>query len=72
MNAWREAAASAGLNNPERYSVIMQDQVVTAVPKSQIDAAHGSFDNDVEVLSKTLERVLRGKLLNVVDDLRGF
>ena len=50
----------------------MQDQVVTAVPKSQIDAAHGSFDNDVEVLSKTLERVLRGKLLNVVDDLRGF
>ena len=37
-----------------------------------ICAALGSFDNDVEVISKTLERIRDGKLLQAVDDLRGF
>ena len=38
----------------------------------QIDAAHGSFDNDVDVMGATLRRILGGELLARVDDLRGF
>ena len=81
LKVWRQAAASAGLYKPKpnqanRYSVITQDKVITAITSAksniQIDAAHGSFDNDVEVISKTLERIRDGKLLQAVDDLRGF
>ena len=77
LKAWRQAAASAGLNKPERYTVITQGKVVTATPRNEIesfeiDAAHGCFDNDVNVISVTLERIRGGKLQSPVDDLRGF
>lgn len=77
LKAWRKAAASAGLNKAGRYNVIKADKVTTAKvtsakAKVEIDAAHGSFDNDVEVITQTLERIRAGKLLVGVDDLRGF
>ena len=72
LKAWRQAAASAGLNKAGRYNVIQADRVTTATPSIQIDSAHGSFDNDVEVIAQTLERIRGGKLLVGVDDLRGF
>ena len=72
LKAWRQAAASAGLNKADRYTVVTGDTVVTALPKSEIPAAHGSFDNDLAVISTTLARIRRGKLLVAVDDLRGF
>jgi hypothetical protein len=72
LKIWRQAAASAGLNKGDRYAVITGDKVITAKPKSEIDAAHGCFDNDVDVISTTLERIRGGKLLMAVDDLRGY
>lgn len=53
-------------------TVINQDKITVALPNRQTDAAHGCFDNDVAVLSQTLEKILGGPLLNPVDDLRGF
>ncbi len=76
LKAWRQAAASAGLNKADRYTVIKSDKVTTAnldkKSKIETDAAHGSFDNDVDVITQTLERIRGGKLLVGVDDLRGF
>lgn len=38
-----------------------------------IDASHGSFDNNIDVISLTLQRIVENNQLNVpVDDLRGF
>jgi hypothetical protein len=73
LKAWRQAAASAGLLKAGRLTVVTQDKITVATqPPRLSDAGHGSFDNDVNVISKTLERVLGGPLLNPVDDLRGF
>jgi hypothetical protein len=36
------------------------------------DASHGGFDNDVEIIGKTLERITGAKLVLPVDDLVGF
>ncbi len=72
LKVWRQAAAGAGLNKADRYTVVAGDKVTTAKPKIEINAAHGSFDNDVDVITKTLERIRGGKLLVDVDDLRGF
>jgi hypothetical protein len=38
----------------------------------QQKAAHGSFDNDVAVVTRTLERITGGALSTPVDELRGF
>ncbi len=72
LKAWRQAAASAGLNKPGRCTVVDQDKVTVATPDRQIDAGHGAFDNDVGVIGKTLEAIRGEALLNPVDDLRGF
>ena len=40
--------------------------------RSQIPLAHGSFDNDVEVISTTLERIRQKKLKVAVENLHGF
>lgn len=73
LKTWREAAAEAGLERgSSRYAVVSQDKVVTAKPETWIDAAHGSFDNDVDVITATLERICGGPLAAPVDDLRGF
>lgn len=76
LKAWRKAARDAGLAK-DRYQVLEQRKVVTARLAEgdagiQIDAAHGSFDNDVDVMGATLRRILGGELLARVDDLRGF
>lgn len=72
LKAWRQAAASAGLNREGRFTVLAQDKITMALPDRQADVGHGSFDNDVVVVGKTLEHVLGGPLLRPVDDLRGF
>mgnify|MGYP003351808162 CR=1 FL=1 len=76
FRSWRKAAEDAGLTQG-RYTVLDQRKVVTARLAEgdaglQIDAAHGSFDNDIGVIGATLKRILRGELLAPVDDLRGF
>jgi hypothetical protein len=35
-------------------------------------ASHGGFDNNVELVSQTLQRIVGGKLTLPVDDLVGF
>lgn len=72
LKAWRQAFTDAGPGEPGRYTVVIGEKVITAKPKSEIPAAHGSFDNDVDVISTTLERIRRSDLLVAVDDLRGF
>ena len=73
LAAWREAAAKAGLVKPKRWKVIDSDKVLAARnPDTPIDAAHGSFDNDVDIIGDLLERIAGGPLTLPVDDLRGF
>ncbi|WP_440224301.1 C1 family peptidase [Dokdonella sp. MW10] len=71
LKQWRAAAARAGLVK-NRLGVLDDDKVTVALPKHRIAAAHGSFDNDIAVVSRTLERITGGKLATAVDDLRGF
>ena len=77
LRQWREAMQAAGMAKGKRIRLLDEDKVVTAaalngVPAKLISAAHGSFDNDIAVLSATLERILGGALRQPVDDLRGF
>jgi hypothetical protein len=37
-----------------------------------IPAAHGSFDNDVQVVSRTIQRIVGGALKTPVESLRGY
>ncbi len=74
LRNWRAAAAAAGL--PKRTSTVERDKIVTYKRSDKefkvANASHGGFDNDVEVVAKTLERITGGALKTEVDDLRGF
>lgn len=74
LSAWRQAAQAAGL--AARRQVLDQEQIeVARVEGGQVvrqAAAHGSFDNDLGVVSRTLERITGSPLASPVDDLRGF
>ncbi|KRE87268.1 peptidase C1 [Rhodanobacter sp. Soil772] len=70
LGNWRQIAKQAGLD--KRTEVIEAGKVFTCRPDITIDAGHGSFDNNVDVLGRTLERITGGKLALPVDDLRGF
>ncbi len=72
LRAWREAVQTAGLQQAGRIHVLDQDKVQTALPDKRIDAAHGSFDNDLEVMAHTLLGIINSPLVHPVDDLRGF
>ena len=41
-------------------------------PDRAINAAHGSFDNDLTSITAMLVDITGGPLKNPVDDLRGF
>lgn len=69
LRAWRRAAAEAKLD--KRLKVIEAAKVRTST-NSTIPAAHGSFDNDIDVLTATLRLIRGGELLEPVTDLRGF
>lgn len=73
LRAWREAAATAGLLGSQRLQLLDADQVLVAKsPERRIDAAHGSFDNDLQVVTRTLERITGAALVAPPDDLRGY
>ncbi len=77
LGQWRTALKQARLEVGKGIKLLDADKVTNAIgntgtPPAQINAAHGSFDNDVEVLSATLKRILGGSLQQEVDDLRGF
>jgi hypothetical protein len=74
LGSWRDAARAARLD--QRTHVVRDAQVPVWTPASAaaqtISASHGSFDNNVEVISATLERITGAALPLPVDDLRGF
>ena len=69
LRAWRRAAAEAKLD--KRLRVIDTVKVRTSTDAT-IPAAHGSFDNDIDVLTATLKLIRGGELIEPVTDLRGF
>ena len=77
LSQWRTALSNAGLKVGKGIALLDADKVTHAIDNTsksahQINAAHGSFDNDVDILTSTLKRILGGPLLQAVDDLRGF
>jgi hypothetical protein len=74
LSTWRTAAASAELE--KRTTRVTSNTITTALDAEnkpvQQPAAHGSFDNDINVLTRTLERITGGPLVMPIDDLRGY
>jgi hypothetical protein len=72
LRSWRRAAAEAKLVSAKRLGALNDDKVLVALPDKRISAGHGSFDNDVTVVGRTLERITGAALVAPLDDLRGF
>jgi hypothetical protein len=73
LAAWRQAAAAADL--AARSKLVTTARVRTARTSTEevfIPAAHGAFDNDIDVVGRTLQRIVGGELQMPVDDLRGY
>ncbi|MDP1996491.1 MAG: C1 family peptidase, partial [Gallionella sp.] len=76
LTNWRNAAEISKLN--DRLTVHHEEKILTRrgngadVKEKTASASHGGFDNDVEVISKTLERITGAPLALPVDDLVGF
>jgi hypothetical protein len=66
--------AATGLK--KRITTVERERIVTTRRATgdavTIKASHGGFDNDVEVVTRTLERITGAKLALAVDDLSGF
>jgi len=73
LGNWRQALEKAGLKEGKQITTLTDNKVVTCVaPNVTIDASHGSFDNNIEVLNRTLVTITGGALTTPVDDLRDF
>ncbi|UVJ46418.1 peptidase C1 [Pseudomonas sp. LS1212] len=72
LGNWRQAVASAGLVKRKQIGIVDASKVITRRPSITIDATHGSFDNNVDVVGRTLERITGAKLAMPMDDLHGF
>ena len=74
LATWRAAARGAGL--AARTTVVTADRIRIAVDSSGTDVAqrpaHGSFDNDLDVVARTLTRIIGAAPTVAVDDLRGY
>jgi hypothetical protein len=64
LDRWRSFAAN-------RVSVRSHTRAEAKTGDGSIPLAHGSFDNDVEVVTETLERILGGPLATPVENLGG-
>lgn len=64
---WQQLAT--GLNPPRVHG---KERARISDGQGLIRLAHGSFDNDVEVITTTLERIRGSKLKLPVESLRGF
>ncbi len=72
--AWRTATQAAKLKS--RTHVVINDSIEVAIgatgqPVLQ-PASHGGFDNDIDVISRTLQNITGAPLAMPVDDLRGY
>ena len=75
LASWRRAATDARLSR--RTRIVTGPQIRVAIDASGHEVlqptAHGGFDNDIEVLTRTLMRITGAAELPMrVDDLRGY
>lgn len=72
--SWRTAAKDADLQ--KRTVLVNTDSIPVATGANgvaeQAQAGHGSFDNDINVITRTLEHITGAPLTMPVDDLRGY
>jgi hypothetical protein len=70
LKLWRDASKNVQLDRP-----IVKPEVPTLREPNKletIDASHGSFDNNIEVVNRAIERITGKKPKVPVTDLRGF
>lgn len=82
LTNWRNAMEISGLQNPDpnlnRLFIHDEDKFLTRrngeanTPVKTENASHGGFDNNVDIIEKTLERITGAPLALPVDDLVGF
>lgn len=73
LSNWRRVLVEAGLKEGKQIRLLDEPTVATCTaPEVRIPAAHGCFDNAVEIFTRTLERITGGNLAMPVDDLRGY
>ncbi len=73
---WRSVAETSKLkkrlNIHNEEKIITRRQISADLPEKWESASHGGFDNNIEILSKTLERITGAPVAFPVDDLVGF
>jgi hypothetical protein len=72
LRSWRRAASEAHLQQGGRLTVLDAGKVMVARPDRSVSAGHATFDNDLEVVGRTLSRIVGAPLACPPDDLRGF
>lgn len=74
LAVWRQAAKAVKLEaRTRRVEGPRIEVALDAEDRPVMQAAtHGGFDNDIGLMTRTLERITGGKLALAVDDLRGF
>lgn len=70
LRAWHRAVADSQLAS--RLQVLHDDKVLTALPDIRQPASHGCFDNDIPLLTSTLQIICGGPLEQRIRDLRGY
>lgn len=76
LTNWRQAVELSGLQS--RVRVHQEERITTRrgtannVKDKTENASHGGFDNNVELVGQTLERITGAPLVMPVDDLVGF
>lgn len=70
LGNWRQVAKQSGLD--KRIDVTVTPTVPTTLAGATIPASHGSFDNNITVVGRTLQRITGSKLAMPIDDLAGF
>ena len=74
LATWRAAAKSVGLSS--RTTAVTSDKIRVALDSKGSDVtqrpAHGGFDNDIDVVGRTLSRITAAAQVVKVDDLRGY
>ncbi|MDR4493863.1 MAG: hypothetical protein R3B74_05480 [Nitrospirales bacterium] len=51
---------------------LQHDEALVSDGVQKIPLAHGSFDNDVEVMTRTLKRILGKNLPYPIENLKGY
>lgn len=77
LATWRAAAEQAGLSGSASRKTVLKHKLIPVALSGGKEvtqrAAHGSFDNDIGVVTKTLQAITgRAALAHPVDDLRGY